>query len=81
MVMFRGPPEYVASAIATGMHLTDKSKLSEYIKGAIDGDQPYARVLLPCPLMYIGGSKMVSTMSNDTQYRPPLRGELITMSF
>jgi len=65
MVMLRGPPQYIASAITSGMYLTDKSNLGKYLQSAIDGDQPDAGVFLMHHLIYSGRGKTALAMDKD----------------
>ena len=69
----------VAVTAASGMQLTDEFQLGEYLKGAVDGRQPDARVVLVHLLMYGGRSKVVLAGYDCPYHHPSLWSKLIAM--
>jgi len=69
----------VAVTAASGVQLADEFQLSEYLKGAVDGHQPDARVVLVHLLMYGARSKVVLAGDDCSYHHPSLWSKLIAM--
>jgi hypothetical protein len=77
MMMFHRSPQQITTATTLSMHLTDKSKLSEYIECTVDSDPTDAVMSLMYLFIYRCWCKMLIAESDGIYYLAPLWGELI----
>ena len=64
MMVLGGPPHQVTSADAPDVHLTNKSKLGEYLQSTIDSHQSNIRVFLAHLLIDSGRGKVFTAEGN-----------------
>jgi len=79
MVVFCGPSQQIAPAIAAGVHLTDEPELVKYVESTVYSYQPDAGVFVTNLMVYIGWGKVVAAEGDGIQHRTPLRGKLVAL--
>jgi len=79
VVVLRRSSHQIASAVASRMHLTDKSEVGKHIERAVYSDQPDTGVLFMNLLVYGSGGKMVMAERDCIQHSSPLWRDFIAV--
>jgi len=79
VVVLRRSSHQIASAVASCMHLTDKSEVGKDIERAVYSDQPDTGVLFMNLLVYGSRGEMVMAERDCIQHSPPLRRDFIAV--
>ena len=79
VVVLRRSSHQIASAVASCMHLTDKSEVGKHIERAVYSDQPDTGVLFMNLLVYGSRGEMVMAERDCIQHSPPLRRDFIAV--